>query len=58
MAWLNNAANAWFRRCMAVAMGRLGALGQPSNSWDRPGRRMRLWTLVKNRATRIPRSVT
>jgi hypothetical protein len=58
LAWSNNAANAWFRRCMAVAMGRLGALGQPSNSWDRPGLRMRLWTLVKNSATRIPRSVT
>lgn len=43
---------------MALAMGRLGVFGQPSNNCDNPGRRMRLWTLVKNRATRSPASVT
>jgi hypothetical protein len=43
---------------MAVAMGRLGALGKPSKSWDNAGRKMRLWTLVKNKATRKPSAVT
>ena len=43
---------------MALAMGRLGVFGQPSNNCYNPDRRMRLWTLVKNRAAPGPASVT
>jgi hypothetical protein len=42
---------------MAFASGRFGAFGQPSKSCDRPGRMRRAWSLVKNRATRLPSGV-
>ena len=57
LASATRASKAWSRAWMALASGRWGALGHPSKSWERPGRRTRALSLVKNSATRLPRWV-